>query len=120
MGVNVSIDGVRELRERAAQMSEEISERLRGAVGEAGEAVRDGARQRVPQDSGALHDGIEVVTAEDGFVAEIGPRDPELYYGVFIEHGTSRRQAVPYMFPASEDERVRLPARLRRSVSDLK
>lgn len=120
MAVNVSIDGVRELRERAAQMSDEISEQIRISVGQAGEAVREGARQRVPQDTGALHDGIDVVEAEDGFVAEVGPRDPDLYYGVFIEHGTSRRPAIPFMFPAWEDERAGFVARLRRDVGGLK
>ena len=63
------------------------------------------AAQRVPVDTGFLRSSITVGRADGGSLrpgdlsAQVGP---EAKYGGYVEYGTSRAGAQPYMTPASE------------------
>jgi HK97 gp10 family phage protein len=80
--------------------------------GEASEVVRGAAflcqrtaQQLVPVDTGFLRSSITVGTPDGttlgpgSLSAQVGP---EAAYGGFVEFGTSRAGAQPYMTPASE------------------
>jgi len=112
--MNLSIEGIPELEKALADKTSEMRTQLESAVEDAARAVRDDARQLVPRDTGALHDGIGYTT--DGPTAEIGVLDPDLYYGAFVEFGTSKTPARPFMAPAGDLERARFVKRLRDAV----
>ena len=112
--MNISIEGIPELEKALADKTSEMHAQLVGAVEEAARAVRDDAQQLVPRDTGTLHDGIGYTT--EGLTAEIGVLDPDLYYGAFVEFGTSRQPAQPFMAPAGELERARFVERLKDAV----
>lgn len=70
------------------------------------EAVRDNAKRRAPVDTGALRDSIEMHAEGDRtFVVEVGQ-----FYGAFVEYGTSRAPAQPFLTPAFEEERGNIDA----------
>jgi len=62
---------------------------------------KDG-KQRVAVDTGATKNSIFVTFDDGGFSASIGPTTE---YAPFIEFGTHRMTARPFMIPALESER---------------
>jgi HK97 gp10 family phage protein len=112
--MKISIEGIPELEKALADKTSEMHGQLVEAVEEAARAVRDDARQLVPRDTGTLHDGIGYTT--DGPTAEVGVLDSTLHYGAFVEFGTSKMPARPFMAPAGELERARFVKRLKDAV----
>ena len=64
--------------------------------------VEADAKNSVPVDTGNLKNSIQTEIASN-FEATIGPRGVE--YDMYVEFGTSRQTAQPYMTPAAENAR---------------
>ena len=58
------------------------------------------AKRHAPVDTGALRNSIGTSIAGDRMSAEIGPT---VNYGAYVEFGTSRMAAQPYMGPAMDE-----------------
>ena len=58
------------------------------------------AKRHAPVDTGALRNSIGTSIAADRMSAEIGPT---VNYGAYVEFGTSRMAAQPYMGPAMDE-----------------
>lgn len=84
------------------------------AVAEAAGSIRDDARKLVPQDTGTLH--ANIVANVTSMSAEIGVFDKDVFYGQFVEFGTSKQRAQPFMTPAAEMERKRFVNRIKQHV----
>ncbi len=84
---------------------------LRAAVRKGANIIRDKARSYVPYDSGELKKSITTssIKAKRGVIAfNIRPRNNKkrgvsVFYGRFIEYGTSKMSAKPYMRPAYDE-----------------
>ena len=61
--------------------------------------VEGGAKQRAPVRTGALRNSIATEMQGDDAV-RIGPG---VEYGIYLERGTSRMAARPYLFPSVEE-----------------
>jgi HK97 gp10 family phage protein len=104
------IEGIDQLQRELAALPTKVREVVRDAVTDAAEAVASDARATVPVVTGALRDSITTEVGSDGLSVQVSTG---LDYGQFVEHGTSRMPAQPFMLPAAEAERGRLPGRLR-------
>ena len=90
----------------AATLTHNDLPRLRGLVRQrAGQAVRKaasdieaGAKDRAPVDTGALKNSIQAKSTGE-LSAEIGPG---VDYGIYVELGTHKAAAQPYLVPAAE------------------
>lgn len=109
---------------RAATLISRIPEiigEIPGAVTDAmratADAVADGARERVPVDSGSLRDAIHVEEIPDGFRVVAG--DTEAFYGHIVEHGGTRTPPRPFLVPALEAERENHRERVSEALEDL-
>lgn len=116
MSFTVSTKGLDKLRKRLKELSEEVREGALAAVTEAGEAVADDMESRVPVDTGDLRAAIRSEVNKGNLVAEVGPRGRDVYYGYFVEFGTSSRAATPFAGPAHAAERKRFPKRMKKHV----
>lgn len=75
------------------------------------ERIAQEAQGRAPRDTGELADSIEAKPGEDDeYRVEVG-----VWYAHFLEFGTSRQGARPFLTPAAEAERE--PHR--KAISDL-
>jgi HK97 gp10 family phage protein len=110
----VTIEGLDELRKQLVDAEKAIRAGLRDAVQESIDAIRNDARRDVPVDTGKLRDSIEAAPGPSGLSGIVGTFG--VHYAPFVEHGTSKRPARPFMLPAAERERRRLPDRISDAV----
>lgn len=106
---NVVIIGDKKL----ALKFKEISVRVQGDImneilDEASDEVKSIASETAPHLTGKLAGSIE--SEGLGLERDIGP-SKEAFYGLFVEKGTSKMGAEPFLEPAIEDERVEEVAR---------
>lgn len=71
------------------------------AMGKALNDISAGAKNRAPVDTGTLRNSISVELQNRGGTirGEVGPTTS---YAGFLEHGTSRMRAQPYLRPATD------------------
>lgn len=80
--------------------------------------IQAGAQNRAPVDTGNLRGSISTSTSRSAsaFTAEVGPTAA---YGGYVEHGTSRMRAQPYLRPATDAVLPGLEAALRQVGGDI-
>lgn len=94
------------LQSRIPQIIGELDDRLLEAVTELGERIADGAKDRVPVETGALRDAIHVRVKGQDVAVVAG--DSTAYYGHMVENGTVKVPPHPFLIPAYEAERANL------------
>ena len=80
---------------------------MAAAVARSARDVRDAARRELPRRSGRLARRVTIETAADGLAATVGT---DLDYGTYLELGTRRMPARPWLLPAFRGLRARLRA----------
>jgi HK97 gp10 family phage protein len=105
MGVEISCDveGVEEFQQAMQRFDAAMVERVRGWLLGWMQRVQDAARAKVPVRTGYLRSSIYAKISE--WVAEVGA---EATYALFVELGTRRMRARPYLVPALEEHLAEL------------
>ena len=114
--MSVRIEGMGRLRVALLRVTGEGEKAVRREVKRSALNVQNGARRRVPVDTGRLRNSIAHEIDADGMDATIGSNveyAPYVEFGTENEDGTVRMRAQPYLFPALEEERAAFVARLR-------
>lgn len=81
--------------------SREVMPKARQAMKKALGDISAGAKNRAPVDTGALKGSISTSTQGNRDYAR-GEVGPTVHYGGFVERGTSRMRAQPYLRPATD------------------
>lgn len=67
--------------------------------------LRDGSKEIVPVDTGNLRESITAMEVEDGaIVSAIGDLQNERFYAGYVEFGTSKMEAQPYIRPTIDEK----------------
>jgi len=105
-----SFDGDKKLIENLKKISRTASGRaLRQAAKQGAEIIVQEAKRRAPVDTGTLRKSIRSKfgkRSSDSVTVEIGPSS-KAYYGYFVEFGTSRMAAQPFLRPAIDEHKQR-------------
>lgn len=78
--------------------------------------VEGQAKNRVPVDTGALKNSISTEFEDGGLTGIIAPH---MEYATFVEFGTRRMSAQPYMTPAAEVVKPAFEAAMKQMLQDL-
>lgn len=113
---SVTVIGLGRLRRRLEELDDEIRDGALKAVEESARAVQGEARDQIRVRTGAAREGLKVFERESALSADVGWRDPDLYYVKFLEFGTSSITADPVLTRAAEVERSRFPGRVSEEV----
>ena len=81
------------------QIAAALPDKTRAVVRKASFDVEGQAKSRVPVDTGALKNSISTEFEDGGLTGVIAPH---MEYATFVEFGTKRMSAQPYMTPAAE------------------
>ena len=100
------IEGFKQLAANAGKLRKSfLTSTLRTALRNAAAPVRKFARDQAPVDEGNLKGAIESraeVPGPGSGYADVGVAKGNVFYGHFIELGTSQRSARPFLRPALE------------------
>jgi HK97 gp10 family phage protein len=91
-----------------------ITVAMADAVVTGAQDIQAAARERLPRRSGRLANSVTVETAPDGLAATVGT---DVAYGTYLELGTRRMAARPWLQPALLALRPSLRARFARMVN---
>ncbi|WP_296969171.1 HK97-gp10 family putative phage morphogenesis protein [Tepidanaerobacter sp. EBM-38] len=101
---NLELEGIENLIAEVEKLGAKGARIENKALREAGEVVREAIKQEAPRKTGTLKKSIEVsrVKNKDGAkYVEVGP-GKEGWYGKFLEFGTVKMKAKPFMAPGYE------------------
>ena len=101
--VNVAVEGVEEFKAAMERFDSGLQSHVHRQLASWAETVKVLAKQLVPVRTGHLRGSIYAKISE--WVAEIGS---EATYALFVELGTRRMRAQPYLFPAIQEHLPRL------------
>lgn len=114
MSFRVGVIGVNRVNAMMQEWGEEIQEGMRQQVQRAARNILQHARREVPVRTGALQRSLKITSESGGDRVFVGS---DLHYAVFVEEGTSRMTAQPFLVPALEAERPRLLRRVNRMIA---
>lgn len=100
--ISVRIEGWEELERKLRQLGSTINEQelLENALMDGAEIMRDEIQATAPVRTGQLRDSIEISKrGREKYSVRIGPSGKG-FYGRYLEYGTSRLAARPFMRPA--------------------
>lgn len=110
MGGKVTVRGMDQLVKRLAALPEAVDRAARRAVRDETEAVADDMRAGAPRGvTGGLVEGIQ---AEFDEATIAGKAVSTADHSTFVEHGTSKQAAQPFIAPAEMRARRRFPRRM--------
>jgi HK97 gp10 family phage protein len=102
----VTIVGLEKLERALAEKAAELAVSAAAAVAAEVNAIEDDARNNAPHLTGELQEGIE--SEHEGTAGTIRSTSA---HSLFMEHGTYKDRAQPFMKPAAERARRRFPKR---------
>lgn len=98
--------GVNRVRRTLRRIPEDARSGIRSALAAGADLMLNTAQSLVPVDSGLLRSQLRVQISRDGLGARIGligkRANRKAYYGRFIEDGTVKKPARPFLAPAFE------------------
>lgn len=96
------VEGLPELRVTLRKMTDRTRRNVEREVKRAALNVQNNAKRAAPVDTGRLRNSIAHEIEGDGLEATVGTN---VEYAPFVEFGTRRGRAQPYLLPALERER---------------
>jgi HK97 gp10 family phage protein len=109
--IRVRVSGVDRLGAALRRLRVVRTAAMTAAVARGARDIRDAARRELPRRSGRLAQRVTIETAPDGLAATVGT---DVDYGTYLELGTRRMTARPWLLPAFRGLRARLRANFAR------
>lgn len=116
MRLIVTVSGLSEARQALAKLGPEIKATASRELRTTAHDIENRAKQIVPVDTTFLQKSIGVTAGNGGLTAVIGPY---ANYAAYVEYGTSKMKAQPYMRPAFDAEAPKLGDRLEQAIQGL-
>lgn len=122
--ITVRINGVEAVRRNLGTYSADTTKGLKKAVAAALINIKGDAKERCPVNKkprkgyvgGRLRNSIHEEVDRSGLSGKVVAGNAEVYYGEFVERGTRRMRAQPYMGPAFEAEMPAFQRRVEKAV----
>ncbi len=96
-----------------------IEEAIAKGVEDTADQIVDTAQSIVPVRTGALRDSIHAEPTGDPDAWRVIAGSDDVEYAPFVEYGTSRMAAQPFLTPAVEQHRGDLEANIERRLKEL-
>ena len=99
------LSGIKRLNLDFDRLSKVAKEKARVAIQTAGTDVQKDAKAKVPRRTSRLHNSIKNYAEDGGFTSII---ETNVEYGPYVEFGTVKMSAQPFMMPAFEKHSKKL------------
>ena len=114
MKIKLDLQGVEHTVDRVIEISAKARKKVAEQINKSALNIQLGAKQRCPVRTGALRNSITVDFYGE-MSAQIGPHMP---YAPYVEFGTRKMAAQPYLFPAFEEERPKFEEGLKKAIEE--
>jgi HK97 gp10 family phage protein len=121
---DIKLDGVDELLNKLQQLGANISSLENKALKNAAEPVLEDAKANVPVKTGKLQRGLKTsgIKTKDGIkyvlVGVDRSDNSKIFYGKFIEFGTSKMSARPFLEPAYEKNKKEIVEAIKNTLKE--
>jgi HK97 gp10 family phage protein len=112
--LSVQVVGGAELEAALRRLLAEVPQLANNLLDDSAMRVEAAAKQRCPVDTGRLRSSIQVASGKGWRTVSTN-----VEYAPYVEFGTRRRGAKPFMFPAAEAERPRFQAAVQAALAKL-
>lgn len=104
MKISVKVRGDKEIDKKLKQLAKKNPEALKDVISKSVILIQGKAKDKAPVDTGRLQNSIvfEVKKTKKGYTGKVGT---SLEYAPYVEMGTSRMNARPYLMPAMTESR---------------
>lgn len=114
---------VNKTRRLLRRLPKEMQAEVRGEMQAGADAILGDAKANVPTRTGRLRANLSAKASRDGLSAKIGIRGKRAgrraFYGMFVEFGTVKMPARPFLQPAFEANRKRVSAGVRKALQSV-
>lgn len=111
--VSIELKGIEGLKAKALALIPRVRADVQQTVAEVALLIESDAKLFAPVDTGRLRASIHAEIAPNGLSARV---EAGVDYAVFLEFGTRRQRAQPFLFPAYEKNRLAFVAALKRNI----
>lgn len=112
--IKIEVKGVEETIAKLSTLNAKARKAVEQQIAESALNIQMGAKKRCPVRTGALRNSI-TVDFYGKMSAQIGPH---MLYDKYVEFGTRKMAAQPYLFPAFEEERPKLEEGIIKAIKE--
>lgn len=105
------LEGMQELLKKLETLGNEAEQVKQEALVAGAKVVQQAASQKAPRDTGKLAENIVISDIKEDGTVDIGP-DRDRFYGLFLEFGTSKMSARPFLQPAFEENKEQVQQKM--------
>jgi HK97 gp10 family phage protein len=109
--MSLQLHGMEQLLRQLEQVGSEAERVKKDALLAGAEVVQQAASERAPRDTGKLAENIVISDIKEDGTVDIGP-DRDRFYGLFLEFGTSKMSARPFLQPAFEENKEQVQQKM--------
>lgn len=101
-------EGISELVQELELMGKSVEQGKDEALVAGAEVLQKAAKERVPVRTGNLMRHVNISEIDDGEIEVYVDQQGKAYYGYFLEVGTSKMRAQPFMGPAFNASKLKI------------
>ncbi|WP_031405270.1 HK97-gp10 family putative phage morphogenesis protein [Geobacillus vulcani] len=105
------LEGMQELLKKLETLGNEAEQVKQEALMAGAKVVQEAASQKAPRDTGKLAENIVISDVKEDGTVDIGP-DRDRFYGLFLEFGTTKMAARPFLQPAFEENKEQVQQKM--------
>ncbi len=121
MNIELEFEGEEELKAKIEELSKKAPIKCKEALRKSAILVEKEAKQKCPVDTGRLRSSItHQVTEELGGNAHGAKVGTDVHYGIYVELGTSKMAAQPYLVPALKESMIKVIEFFNNKLKELK
>lgn len=102
--MGIKLEGMPELLRQLERLGAEAEQVKKDTLLAGAEVVQQAASEKAPRDTGKLAENIVISDIKEDGTVDIGP-DRDRFYGLFLEFGTTKMSARPFLQPAFEENK---------------
>jgi HK97 gp10 family phage protein len=103
-----TVDGEKELQEKLKKINKSATNDIEQALIDSALIVEQDAKLSVPVDTGRLRQGISHELKDSGTNAPYAEVGTNVTYAPYVEYGSSKMAARPFLFPAYNNNKQRI------------
>lgn len=114
------VNGVKDVKDSLLNASRTIQRNVKSDIFKVASDIEQEAINKVPVKTSKLQGSITKTISPDGFSATISAGNDLVDYAKYVEFGTSKQRAQPYLYPAYFVNAQKLILKLRQRLKNIK